>query len=402
MFSFKTAFFSMALLFILALPIANHVTHAVYFEKMQKEAVQDFKNYYPQILADLKLIDQNPVFNKFTFEKNAEAAFSKHLSWSGDNTKDMNDLNHSNLNAFFEKYPNSWTDSQVLVKMTQDPDIHKIDTTWMNDLHQYDHWNISTNSYITEELKRVKSTDTVARIGLWAALPIPNYSELRKWTLVHFLKQHKKMNTVEGLKLYRKMAELTYTNSSLIASMISVRFLKDEAELARIFSMDNWVQIDEERTEALKRLSWAWVGITQNSLYQVTPYEINDFFKYENGVCAAAWEIIPNSSFLTDLIGPRFLIETDHTVELARLQKMTDRLVDTCGLQAYRVFDSRAPASTNGVLGENVKSFVLGADPTSQIKYVPYMRRIIAYILTSVATPSYFRLYDKKIASAQK
>jgi pantothenate synthetase len=104
MFNFKTAFFGLFVLLLLALPIGNYVVYSLYYVPVQKKSVEELEKYYPKIVADLKLIDQNPIFNKFTFEKNAEEVFEKNLSWTGLEPEQKHDLNHSNLHQFTEKY----------------------------------------------------------------------------------------------------------------------------------------------------------------------------------------------------------------------------------------------------------------------------------------------------------
>lgn len=395
MFNFKTTIFGLLLLFVFVLPLGNYVFYSMYYEPAQKNSVAELEKYYPKILADLKLIDQNPIFNKFTFEKNAEEIFEKNLSWSSQKSETDYDLNHTNLRNFTQKYKGWKKDPSLLENMLADPSIHAIDVSWLDNVLIYDHWNVSNNPHIKSELAKIKNLDSLGKTALFARLPIPDYLELRDWTLVYFLKQHKKMNTLHGLKVYRKMAELSYSSSSTLATVISANLLQDEAYLTERFQVKDWTAIDEQRTKAFKRSAWTWVSIVNNSLYKITPLEVRDLFKFENGVCGAAWEVTPTIALTNDFMLPRFILETDHSVDVARFQETAEKLQTICKLDPYKSFAERSPASMENWISDLHESFnqtsaSLSVDSYAAvgIRKVPYLRRMFIYVIHSIGTPN--------------
>lgn len=403
MFNFKTTVLGLLLLLIFALPIGDYAFYSLYYAPVQKQSVAELEMYYPKILADLKLIDQNPIFNKFTFDKNAEEIFEKNLSWSGLKPEAKYDLNHTNLRNFTQKYKLWKKDPEVLETMLADPNIHTIDTGWMDTVLNYDHWNISNNPNIKTHLAPLKELDSLEKMAVFSQLPIPDYLELRDWTLVYFLKQHKKMNTLQGLKVYRKIAELSYSSSSTIASVISTKLLEDEAYLAERFQIKDWVAIDNERINAFRRSAWTWTRIARNSLHQIIPLEVRDLIKYENGICSAAWEVAPNIALLNDFLIPRFVLETDHSVDVARFQETVDKLQTICKLDPYKSFGERSPASVGISVSELSESFQQKSASLSTDSYlavavrkIPYMRRMFIYVLHSTGSTdtSLSRHYD--------
>lgn len=393
MFNFKTTVFGLILLFVLALPIGNHIFHSFYYEPAQKKSVAELEKYYPKILADLKMIDQNPIFNKFTFEKNAEEIFEKNLSWSSSPTESKIDLNNSNLRHFVAKYSQWKKEPEVLEKMLADPSIHTIDVSWLDAVLNYDHWNVSNNPHVKKQLTQVKGLDSISKIGVFASLPIPDFLELRNWTLVYFLKQHKKMNTAHGFKVYRKIAELTYSSSSTVSSIVATKLLEDESYLNQLFPVADWQPIDDQRIKAFKRLSWAWLSLVRNTANKPLPLEVRELLKFENGICSAAWELAPNLALMNDFLEPQFLLETNHTLEVTRFKETIENLQTTCRLNPYKNFNERAPSSIQSWLSDVTTSFAqaefdgtLNAKTTAGIRRLPYLRRMFVYIIFSVGT----------------
>ena len=395
MFNFKTTFISLLLIIIFALPIGNHAFYSMYYEPVQKSSVAELEKYYPKILADLKLIDQTPIFNKFSFEKNAEEIFEKNLSWSGLAPEQKYDLNHSNLREFLKKYSQWNKDPSVLQQMLADPAIHTIDISWLEPILNYDHWNISNNPNIKIHLHKVKNLDSINKLAVFAQLPIPDFLELRGWTLVYFLKQHKKMNTLHGFKVYRKIAELTYSSSSTVSSIVSTKLLEDESYLSQLFPVDNWQAVDDLRIKAFRRLSWAWVSIVRNTESKPIPLEVSDLIKFENGICSAAWELTPNLALMNDFLEPQFLLETNHTLDVARFRETIENFQGACKLNPYKNFNERSPSSVKSWLADISSTFeitkfdgVLDSKTTSAVRRVPFLRRMFMYVLHSIGNPT--------------
>ena len=411
MFNLKTTFFTLVLFFLFALPVGNYAFYSMYYEPAQQKLISDLDKYYPKILADLKLIDENAVFPKFTFEKNAEEIFEKNLSWSGLPQEQKHDLNHSNLHDFLKKYSTWKKDPSVVQKMLNDPAIHTIDVSWLDSVLSFDHWNVSNNPNVKIHLDKVKNLDSISKLSVFAQLPIPDFSELRGWTLLYFLKQHKKMNTLEGFKAYRKIAALTYSTSSIVSSVVATKLLEEEAYLAQLFPVDNWQVVDESRIKAFRRLSWAWVSIVSNTRNKPLPLELSDLAKYENGICSAAWDLTPELALMNDFLEPHFLLETNHTLDVARFKETIENFQTSCNLAPYKNFNERSPSSVQSIFSDVTSSFklaefdgVLDAKATAGIRRVPYLRRMFMFIIHSVGSPgsTLSRHYEQNTVSNSK
>jgi hypothetical protein len=393
MFNFKTTIMAL-LLIVFALPIGNHIFHSLFYIPAQKKSVEDLEKYYPKILADLKLVDQNPIFNKFTFEKNAEEIFEKNLSWSSSPTDSKLDLNHINLRDFVAKYSQWKKEPEVLEQMLADPSLNTIDVSWLESVLNYDHWNVSNNPHVKIQLDKIKGLDSISKLGVFASLPIPDFLELRNWTLVYFLKQHKKKNTAHGFKVYRKIAELTYSSSSTVSSIVATKLLEDESYLNQIFPVADWKPIDDNRIKAFKRLSWAWLSLVRNTANKPLTIEVRDLLKFENGICSAAWELAPNIALMNDFLEPQFILETNHALDVSRFKETIQSLQTTCRLNPYKKFNERSPSSIQSWLSDVTTSFAqaefdgtLNPKTTAGIRRLPYLRRMFVYIIFPFGAP---------------
>lgn len=372
-----------------------------YYQAHREDGLNEFKKYSQEVLADLKLIEEAKLLSPRTYNSNVDGLFRQYVSWQGKGVEVLSDANHKKMVAFKEAH-RTWDKSpDVFQKMLKDPELDRIDVSWLSQVERYDHWSIMDNPHIQPELKRAEKLDAIARVGLFAALPIPTYNELHSWATIYMLQMHKKNKSVEGLKIYRKTAELLYGSGFLIPSMMMVKFYNDERVLVQNLKIKNWHTPDKKVTDAFKRVSWAWVGLLKDTFVAEMPVEFQKMIKAENGICSAPFETIMGDGVLHDYFGPQFVFETDHRADIERLQAMTEKFQSECHMSALKVFNERTPASANEWRPQrDVANWSDGEiGPTTLLEYVnvskvPYVRRMFGYFFVQIADPNYFKLYN--------
>lgn len=371
------------------------------YQEFKAHTLTSIEGYNKPFLADLKVLTESPLISNLGYSQNAEELFASHVSWQGSGIEPLADESHQRLRAFFQRYQ-GWSKSpETFQKMLRDPELDLIDTSWLAQVHNYDHWSILANAYVAPHLERVKQADSIARVGIFASLPIPYYSELYDFATAHLLQMHKKHKTIEGLKVYRKTAELVYSSSLLVSAMVAVKFFKNEKFLVENLAVKNWKTPPQESIDAFKRVSWAWVAILKNSFYSDIEPEIAQYIKVENGICGASFEAVMNDAIASDYLSPRAPFEIDHSAELARLSSTEEKFRSLCHMESLKVFSGRTPASVNTWIPKNEALYVTEGNTLSylgilgylNLSKVPYVRRMFGYVLVSFSEPDYFKQY---------
>src|SRR5262249_38064079 len=161
------------------------------------------KKHLPAIVEDLKLLEKHPPFPATTRRKNAEFLLSQWVPWEGAHEKQYD---NPALTKLFEKFHQWSKDEEQLTALTKSSEFGDVDANWMDALLDYDHWDLSAYPEIKDGLARAAGLNGMGRTGVTASLPLPNYSMLREWSLVYFLKQVKAGAAAQGLKTYHHAA----------------------------------------------------------------------------------------------------------------------------------------------------------------------------------------------------
>lgn len=358
-----------------------------------------FLEHLPRIKEDLEQIDLNPPFPNISFNQNAEQVLKNHISWQSDEIVKPEFPENALLAAVFGK-SNQWRSNPAeLQKIIDNPKLKNLDTTWVRQLAAYDHWNISINDAVREQIASVSEKNGLSKIGVFAALPIPVYSDVRKWGIVNLLQARNKKSALAALKDYRHLARLVYTSSSLVASMHATQMLNDEHYFVSTLGIKGWDLIPKEQIAIFKRLSWGWVGVAQSPIYGTFPEEFRRFIKAENGICGSAWETTVVGSF-QDFLIPQAPFEMNYTDKIENSVSMSKLLQKSCNLESYQTFHQRSPAGANGWvygkpnhLGENNPLFFENVNWSA----IPYARRVAFNVMLAVGTPNYTKLYDMEV-----
>lgn len=393
-------------LFVFVLGITVPIVHFVLTEYYLIPKIEsDYKkaqSYFPKILADLKAIAENPPFPDVELKSNGEGFISKHVSWEGDGFSPLSSKSHETLSDLFEKYPNWKSDPKQFKSLYADPDLLSIDTSWIEELKNYSHWDFSTHPEIQENLRHVPESSGIERIGIFSALPIPNFPEFRKWGIVYFLQEYHQGKGPEGLKSFRKMAHLSHNTGTLIGKMIATTMLDDEHFFSKNLQMPDWELIPKEEIQAYKRVSWAWIGIAQTTWFHEFPKDFEPYLKPETGVCAAAWENPGGLTAFQDFLKSKVVFERDFSENLEKSRSFQKRLFSICNMKSYEGFVSRIPAGANPLIGRGYGSYYMidseAASSSTSLNWsrVPYIRRVIGLNLIAISIPNYLKLYEQK------
>jgi hypothetical protein len=399
--NYKVLFFLAALCF-LTIPIVYYVQMKFFLLPKVEANHKIIASFYPKILSDLKLINEKPPFEKISYEKNAESYITQHVSWSGNKFTNFDSPSHKAIDELFKKYSKWKVDPKQFEALYKDPLLLQIDTNWMEQLHQYTYWDFSSHPKVMEELKRAPESNGVARIGIFASLPIPSFSEFRRWATVYTLQKSHKGKALEGLKRHRFMSQMLHSSGILIGNMIAVDMLKEEHALVKNLKINNWNLVSNETIDAYKRVSWGWVSVVQNSWFEELPKEFEPYMKPETGVCAAAWENSAGLTALSDFLEKKVFLEKDFSKNFQQLKNLKIKLFSKCNMKNYEVFSSRMPASPEPLIGRGYNNYLLlnseefNNSVTLNWVRIPYIRQIVGLNLATEGAPNYMRLYDTK------
>jgi hypothetical protein len=391
---------SCVLTFVIAV---NLFVSAVLLPRFRTESIQSVLVHKAEILADLALLQSKPVFPESPRLKNAEPLLSRHIQWGG--LPRLENKDRDALDSLYKKYPQWRTDGEQQKKLMHDPALKGIDTSWLEDLHSFDHWNLTTRPEVKVRLDRASSLNGLGRIGLFAALPLPEYMELRSLAYLRFFQLYVQGRGAEGLKTMFKVAELCHSSGTLVGQMVAAQMLKGERDFASAYGLGSVPVAGGSSVEAYRRLSWAWVGIAMAWPFSKALDEFQPYMSRGNGACTAAWEQPAGFLAMQDFFGSHWPLETDFSSELARSHALQVRLLETCSGQAFLGFLAPTPDGANawamrGVDRRDVASYDPETDAQAvtlvNLSKIPYLRRLAGMWLMTLARPNYMNLYEKK------
>jgi hypothetical protein len=361
------------------------------------------KKFQPAVLADMKLLNEQPPFAAWTRERNAEPFLTRHISWASSTIPALKTPDHEKLLKIKDKY-RPLTEPHNLKAFVADPVVQSIDVAWMEQLPEYDHWNLTTAETLRPHMEEISSKGSIERIGILASLPLPDYMELRGFALVYLAQKIRQGRPLEGFKIYRKVAELSHTSSTLIGNMVAVAMLNTEREVASQVKAAGWTPVSKEVTAAYKRASWGMIGLAQLPWYEEVAPEVAAAFNPRLGACASVSEL-STIGFLNmaDFFEPRVLFESDYSANYARVREFASKMNESCGLKTYDVLLSRSPAGANPLLVPSSQSvFRMASENAPQVAgselnpvRIPYVRRVMGMVIVGIATPSWFGQYEK-------
>lgn len=375
-----------------------------------QNSVQQYEKW---ILADFKTLEKFPLFKNNEYKKDAGPFLQTQIPLTG--LKDQKELNSQNtiVERLFQQYP-EWLTNKVDFKgLTSDPQFAELDPKWMDQLKGFDHWAWSRQNETQERIQKARKQSGVERIGTLAALPVPNFALLRNWAAVYAIKKLQTKDLQAGLKIYRKVADLSNSTGTLVGQMQAVAMLKAEHKLMNDFQARDWQLLPLASIDAYKRLSWAWVHIVRQPFYSELKSEIKNYASATYGVCGGASENMMVLFGIREYLEPQTSFETSFAENYLRAEQFQESLLRKCHLDDfsnlvefsslaehrwitdYKIFPLAAisMAEHSGII----------ADIFQRINWsrIPFVRKFIGLTLFATATPETLNMY-REIANEKK
>ena len=397
---------SILLLGLMMIPIMAEVSVALILKPEVREYNVELKYNYPRILEDLATLEANPIFKRSEYNNNAEFLISKHVPWEGIAnpliTKSETTMSVQKISKVYF----SWrTLEDQFENLMSDKALLKVDTSWLKKLDAYDSWNFSTNKELTSALASIPHVNALARLEIFSQLPSPNYDIFKSWALLNFIKLEKKGKAIEGLRTYRKIANLMHSSNTIVGNITAASMLKDEYTLVSKFNIKGWTPVPVFYIDAYIRTTWAWMGILKVPYFDTLPVEFLAHLKPETGLCASSRESISNFSLYLDLYQPQTRFETNFSDNVIYTTHLYKKIQNVCNLQIYNTFLERSPASispwSSFKIDRDFFKANLNTDYDFSIEdnwiYLPYVRRIVGTVYFANGSPMNFvSHYERK------
>lgn len=367
---------------------------------------QNSVNQYEKwILADLKTLEKSPLFKKNEFKKDAASFLQDGLS--------LKNAQNQVVMKLFSQYPN-WLNDKVDFKgLTSSPQFAELDPKWIEQIKTFDHWAWTRQSPIQEMIQKARKQSGIERIGTLSSLPIPNIELLKHWAAVYAIKKLQTKDLQAGLKIYRKVAELTSTTGTLVGQMQTVAILKAEHKLLNDFQARDWQVLPMSSIEAYKRLSWAWIHLVRQPFYSELKSSIKNYASESYGACGAAAENMTILFGIREFLEPQISFEANFSQNYARAQQFQKSLLSQCRLDDLtELTEFSSLAETHLFTNYNVFPMAHILVSTNVGKFgeifqrvnwsrIPFVRKFIGLSLFLNATPDTLNMY-REIANEKK
>lgn len=372
---------------VIAIPIAigasQHVYREVYLTK-KLQSLNDTLRNWPKFIEDLKILDSQKIARPITRTKNAAEFLVDKISWSPDETN-LNDAQQSARTAkqVLARHAKWQSSPEQLAKLLSDPELKNIDPSWVRELSQFDYLDLSVTRQQKEQLDRLRPMDVISRIGVIAALPMPNFMEAVDLATIGALKAHAakapRAELISYLNSIDQLFHLTQSSPTLVDQSIAVATLGRLHSLVEALKIEGMTVVPVEMRLRIRRVSWMWAQVLalssmkefESALNAVRPY-----MKTTNFLCGGS-DPVGTMAIFKDILAGGWPLEPDFKSELEREENYLRETAKICGTPVTDI----------------VLSLPKAPDNPMQLN-VPYLRRIYFSILNSIAVPNYSRQYD--------
>jgi hypothetical protein len=179
---------------------------------------------------DRDLVGGSPLFS-MPSGGNADAGprINQRLRWSTSTTESIPLELKSQLRA-----PN-WMEAKV--------DVSSIETSWLSELHGFDHWDIDRNV----------PTDPFTELATVTERKVPLYADLTIWGRAHLLKGKAAENLSQARRDVKQLARLLLTHDNHAASLEAINLLRADARAAAWAPDPDLEALTPELLDAAKR-----------------------------------------------------------------------------------------------------------------------------------------------------
>jgi hypothetical protein len=277
-----------------------------------------------------------------------------------------------------------------LVDSSLSIEANSLDLSWMQKLHQFDSWDSAPNES--------NGKLTMADVSRW---PSPEYEKLRNWAKMRLARSLQTGDTLAAMRDVRQLAQLIYTNESLVADMVALALLNQERAFADwavkngYLQKGSWLSPSLAWTKAFKRTVWASAELfnysSDESLFRKVFLENG----IAHGRCSALAEGLRRAVLLRPYLTEDVWGSKTYAQRRGLMSEALERSQGFCRLKKERILWSTPNLVSEG---ENVFSI----NGSSQFfldlaKHVPFLRRSVGEFLMNFGSiRSFERAYSGK------
>ena len=185
------------------------------------------------------MLGKLPVLQVSARERDAGVFLNKRLAWNS---------NEVGLQKYLPKKPSFGLSRELKARLRtkdwldQKIDLSKLDTSWFDQLGDYDHWDLYKSGPLPKWSTAHPEVPPVS-------MPFPDSSTLTAWSKVCLLRGIHERKVLPALKEARQLARLSYTLENLAGEMLAVGVLRQELETYQyavshsLLSPDQWQPI---------------------------------------------------------------------------------------------------------------------------------------------------------------
>lgn len=272
------------------------------------------------------------------------------------------------------------------------PELERVDLSWMNNLHAYDHWDLFASGVgpAHTHMKFRRNPFTV---------PTPSFRDFSHFAKLRLLRGLRTQQPLAAFRDVRQLAKLVYSTETLVGAMVGISILGMERDayseaLKRGFlKAGDWQPISEELQLRARRSLFgmaAWVNPTrtgdQNLALLQRPHS-------KSGICGAVNEYYGMFFYVEKFYRGQAPLEPAARSSLSAADSL---LGEANGCRATYVRSLRQ----NGG-GSNEEDPLWSSSPTQLAwnlmhrygHHIPYLRRVIGNQMISFASGRYYAVY---------
>lgn len=236
---------------------------------------------------------------------------------------------------------------------------------------------------------------------------MPEYELLRSLATLNVIRvKNRPAEAERALNLYLHVARLSASTSTLVGQMIAASMYRAVAGLAQSTKVKTDYSHFTAVGEAYRRVSWGWAYVVRAETFTgEASLRWRPYLKYKLGFCAGVTENAVLVEGFGDFLYPAILFERDLSEDLDRSKAFIASLMKICDLTELNSLQRRSPAAAVPALWGRER-LQLWSSTRVELPLLPnparlpFVRRIFAYYMLKVATPSYITgAYRDRIGS---
>lgn len=362
---------------------AHYVRSEVYQTRML-QMLEKTLSHWPKFVEDLKILDTQTITRPITRNQNAAMFLSERLTWNPfeQNPTDAQ-LPAMLAKDLIGKYAKWDSDPSELAKLLADPDLKKIDTSWVRELSRFDHIDLSVTKNQTEHLNRLAQANVLDRISIIASLPIPEYKQALDLATVSVLQAHlanaSSVEMLSSLADLETLFHLLQSSPTLVEQMLAVATLSRKQNLIEALKIQGATFVPREMLLRLRRVAWMWASVINlSSMQEFEPAlaEVRPFMKTKNFFCGGSDPISTHLLFKSVLL-TKWPFAPNYEPAISREVSYIREAAAICGIPMTETLLSLPDPENNPI----------------ELS-IPYWGGIYFSILNSISMASYFKPYD--------